>query len=113
MKRFFSGLVLWLALIATYGTSVFFQNMGMQRVMKYPSYYDTWQLGGRSGELMKLFALRYDMVAADFLWLRSIQSFGGRGMTNRDWRPVYNQFDTITDLDPYFADAYTFGNLVI
>ncbi len=34
-------------------------------------------------------------------------------MTNRDWRPLYNQFETITDLDPYFSEAYTFGQLVI
>lgn len=113
MKRFFSGLVLWAALIGTAGTSMYFQNMGMNRVLQYAPFFDTWQLGGRSGQLMKVFSLRYDMVMADFLWLRSIQSFGGRGMSNRDWRPIYNQFDTITDLDPYFADAYNFGNLVI
>jgi len=113
VRRFLIGLVLWVAFIGCYGVSAFIQNMGMDRVMKYPAFYDTWQLGGRSGNLMKLFALRYDMVMADFLWLRSIQSFGGRGMTNRDWRPIYNQFQTITDLDPYFKEAYIFGNLVI
>lgn len=113
LKRFFAGLVLWVAFAGCYGVSAWVQHLGMTRVMKYPAFYDTWQLGGRSGELMKLFALRYDMVAADFLWLRSIQSFGGRGMSNRDWRPIYNQFETITDLDPYFKDAYIFGNLVI
>lgn len=113
MKRFLTGLVLWVAFLVAFGTSVFFQNIGVTRVLKNAPFYDTWQLGGRSGDLMKLFALRYDQVAADFLWLRSIQSFGGRGMSNRDWRPIYNQFETITDLDPYFAEAYTFGNLVI
>lgn len=113
MKRFFSGLILWVAFLATFGVSVYYQNMGAQRVLKYSPFFETWQLGGRSGQLMKLFALRYDMLAADFLWLRSIQSFGGRGMSNRDWRPIYNQFQTITDLDPLFKDAYIFGNLVI
>jgi hypothetical protein len=113
MKRFLVSLVLWVAFLGCYGASAWIQHLGMTRVLKYAPFYDTWQLGGRSGELMKLFALRYDMVAADFLWLRSIQSFGGRGMTNRDWRPIYNQFETITDLDPYFKDAYIFGNLVI
>lgn len=113
MRRFLVGLVLWVAFLSCYGVSAFIQHTGMQRVLKYAPFYDTWQLGGRSGELMKLFALRYDMVVADALWLRSIQTFGGRGMTNRDWRPIYNQFETITDLDPYFKDAYIFGNLVI
>ncbi len=113
MKRFLSGLMLWMAFFATFGVSVYYQNIGSKRVLKNAPFFDTWQLGGRSGEMMKLFALRYDMLAADFLWLRSIQSFGGRGMSNRDWRPIYNQFQTITDLDPYFKDAYIFGNLVI
>lgn len=113
MRRFLVGFVLWAAFLGCYGVSALIQHAGMKRVLKYAPFYDTWQLGGRSGELMKLFALRYDLVAADVLWLRSIQTFGGRGMTNRDWRPIYNQFETITDLDPYFKDAYIFGNLVI
>lgn len=113
MKRFLVGLILWVAFLGCFGVAALIQHQGMQRVLKYAPFFDTWQFGGRSGEQMKLFALRYDMVAADLLWLRSIQSFGGRGMTNRDWRPVYNQFETLTDLDPYFADAYMFGNLVI
>lgn len=113
MRRFISGLFLWVAFAGFFAVALFFQNKGVQRILKNDPFYDTWQLGGRSGELMKLLALRYDMVAADSLWLRSIQSFGGRGMSNRDWRPIYNQFETITDLDPWFAEAYTFGNLVL
>jgi hypothetical protein len=102
-----------LVFAGTFAVSVFFQHKGIQAVLANPPFYETWQLAGRSGAAMRVAALRYDLVAADFLWLRAIQSFGGRGMTNRDWRPMYNMFDTITELDPYFADAYTFGNLVI
>lgn len=113
MKRFLTTLMLLLVFAGTFATSVFYQHKGIKAVLQNPPFYETWQLAGRSGAAMRIAALRYDLVAADFLWLRSIQSFGGRGMTNRDWRPMYNMFDTITELDPYFADAYTFGNLVI
>ncbi|MGI8906749.1 MAG: hypothetical protein ACR2IE_09700 [Candidatus Sumerlaeaceae bacterium] len=114
MKRsFVSTVLLVLAFAGTFSASVFYQHKGIKAVLANPPFYETWQLAGRSGAAMRIAALRYDLVAADFLWLRSIQSFGGRGMTNRDWRPMYNMFDTITELDPYFADAYTFGNLVI
>ncbi len=89
------------------------QHRNLEKVKLNPPFVETWLLSGRSGEFLKLLALRYDLVAADFLWLRAIQSFGGRGMTNRDWKPVYNMFDTITELDPYFEAAYTFGNMVI
>lgn len=108
-----SGVFLFLFFAAFFTGAVLLQRKAMKNVMTNPPFVETWQLSGRSGETMKLVALRYDLVVADMLWLRSIQSFGGRGMTNRDWRPLYNLFDTITELDPYFEKAYTFGNMVI
>jgi hypothetical protein len=89
------------------------QRDTFRTLRRSPPFIETWELAGRSGALLRYLTLRYDLVAADFLWLRSIQSFGGRGMTNRDWEPIYNLFDAITELDPYFEAAYTFGNLVI
>ncbi len=76
-------------------------------------FFDKWAFTGRSATVLKKMAMGYDLVLADYLWLRSIQSFGGRGMTNRDWRPVYYQFDTLTNIDPYMEAAYTFGNMVV
>lgn len=105
--------VLFLLFVVFSSTAVVIQHKNLEKVKLNPPFVETWMLSGRSGELLKLLALRYDLVAADFLWLRAIQSFGGRGMTNRDWKPVYNMFDTITELDPYFEAAYTFGNMVI
>jgi hypothetical protein len=94
-------------------TAVVIQHRQLKQVALSPPFHDTWSLSGRSAAVLDALSLGYDLVVADFLWLRAIQSFGGRGMTNRDWRPVYDQFDTITELDPYFEIAYTFGNLVI
>jgi hypothetical protein len=113
MRRLRIFLSLLIVFVVCFSVAVTLQHRGLQNVRKNPPFFDKWNLSGRSGELLGLLALRYDLVLADFLWLRAIQSFGGRGMTNRDWRPLYNQFDTITDLDPYFEEAYTFGNMVI
>ena len=114
MKRsFLTTSILTLLFAGLFGNSVYLQHQGLQAVRSQPPFWETWTMSGRSGDVMKLMALRYDMVAADFLWLRAIQSFGGRGMTNRDWHPMYNMFDAITELDPLFESAYTFGNLVI
>lgn len=107
------NLILVALFLAFFSGAVAIQRRTLEGVRKNPPFIETWNLSGRSGDILKILALRYDMVTADFLWLRAIQSFGGRGMTNRDWRPIYNLFDTITELDPYFEDAYTFGNLVI
>lgn len=106
-----SGLVVVFA--GLFATSVVLQRREMKRVLVNAPFAETWQLGGRSATAMKALAGNYDLLAADFLWLRAIQSFGGRGMTNRDPLPLYNMFDTITELDPYFEQAYTFGNLVV
>jgi hypothetical protein len=107
-------LLLFILFVLFFGVAVSIQNQGVAKIKGNPPFYETWQLqGDRSSEIIKVLSLRYDLLMADFLWLRAIQSFGGRGMTNRDWRPIYNMFDTITDLDPYFESAYTFGNLVI
>jgi hypothetical protein len=113
MNRTISTLILAGVCAASFTCAVKLQHTGIKKMMPNPPFYETWQFTGRSGAVMKVMALRYDLVFADFLWLRSIQSFGGRGMTNRDWRPLYNLFDSITELDPYFQEAYTFGNLVI
>jgi len=114
MRRSLAGTILLvLVFLGTFGTALFLQNKGIKAVLTNPPFYDTWQLAGRSGEAMKILTLRYDIVFGDFLWLRAIQSFGGRGMTNRDWRPLYNQFDAMTELDPYFPESYKFAHLVI
>lgn len=114
MKRStITTVALGLLFAGTFSASVYLQNIGVRAIRLNPPFLESWQLTGRSAEGLKLASLQYDLVTADMLWLRAIQSFGGRGMTNRDWKPLYNMFDVITELDPYFAEAYTFGNLVI
>jgi hypothetical protein len=113
----FRGFIAPLTMLGIIGLSLWItvnvQREAIAKLRRVPPFLETWELAGRSGNAMKYMTLRYDGVAADFLWLRAIQSFGGRGMTNRDWVPLYNLFDAITELDPYFEAAYTFGNLVI
>ena len=106
-------ITLFVMFVVFISAAVGIQHRTLEGVRKNPPFLETWNLSGRSGEILKWLSLRYDMVMADFLWLRAIQSFGGRGMTNRDYKPIYNLFDTITELDPYFEEAYTFGNMVI
>lgn len=114
MKRgTYVNIILFALFVAFFSSAVLIQRRGLERVLRNPPFVDKIMLSSRSGDMLKLMSLRYDMVTADFLWLRAIQSFGGRGMTNRDWKPIYNLFDTITELDPYFEQAYTFGNMVI
>ena len=92
--------------------AIFIQHQKLAAVRKKPRLYrDSLYLP--SGEKIKLISLGYDRFMADFLWLRSIQAFGGHWGTDKNYEPIYHLFDVITDLDPHFLDAYTFGNLVM
>jgi tetratricopeptide (TPR) repeat protein len=87
------------------------QHRQLEQVQRYAPYRDSLYLP--TPQYVKLVAIGYDMILADVLWLRSIQAFGAHFTTDRDYRPVYNLFDVITDLDPKFIPAYTFGQMVI
>ncbi len=88
------------------------QNRELEKVRTTPRVYrDSMYLP--SGRNIHLISLGYDQFMADFIWLRAIQAFGGHWGTDRNYTPIFHLFDVITDLDPHFLEAYTFGNLVI
>jgi hypothetical protein len=67
-----------------------------------------------SAEVLRFVSLGYDSVYANWLWLQSIQAFGSGWITeDRSTEPIYQYFDTMTDLDPHFIPSYRFGNLII
>ena len=88
------------------------QNKQLNEVRTKPKLYRD-SLYIPSGKSIKLVSIGYDRFISDFIWLRSIQAFGGHWETDRNYKPLFHLFDVITDLDPSFIDAYTFGNLVI
>lgn len=65
---------------------------------------------------VRLVALGYDRVLADYLFLRSIQAYGGGWQFSAGGgrsKLFEHYFNVITDLDPSFTKAYTFGNMLI
>lgn len=66
-----------------------------------------------SKEYVKPAALGYDHTVADFLFLRAIQAFGATYTFSLDLSQLWAYFDTVTELDPHFLTAYSFGNLVL
>lgn len=65
-------------------------------------------------EVLRFITLGYDNIYANWLWLQSIQAFG-QGWITEDGttEPIFQYFDTLTDVDPKFISAYRFGNLII
>ena len=67
--------------------------------------------------VVKLLALEFKTITADFLFSRASQYYGGRSSrpgvwTKSDYVWLYNNLLVITELDPYFEDPYYFGNAI-
>jgi len=97
--------------IISFTASVFLQNRILKGVKLDIPYIDSLYLP--KGDIVKPLVLDYDMFAADFFWLRTIQAFGGHWTGDRVYANFDRMFDVIISLDPYFEEAYLFGTLVL
>lgn len=78
------------------------QERTRQELMYFPSGVGLGSLGfGQS------------LTLADFLWLRAIQYYGEHRLTDNRFPLAGHIFETITQLDPHFVEAYLFGGLVL
>jgi hypothetical protein len=66
-----------------------------------------------SGMLLKPMALGHPLTLADLLWLRAIQYYGEHRLSDNRFPHAQHIFNTITTLDPHFAEAYMFGGMVL
>jgi len=99
--------------------------MGYAIMRQAEFYSDWWEGPGHyvqridipSSEVIRLAALGYDNLYADFLTLRAVQMFGASWRTPEGVEdataPIFNYFDVLTDLDPHFVPVYELANLVI
>lgn len=67
-----------------------------------------------NAQQIKIAAVGYDNVYADFLTLKAVQAFGA-AWESEDGKtePIYDYFDILTTLDPKFPEVYEFANLVL
>lgn len=65
-----------------------------------------------SGQFLKESTLGFREAAADYLWFRFIQYYGGFAKERHDLRYMDQLVDGITQLDPKFVEAYHFASLV-
>ena len=111
-KGFVRGL-LFLALLGVSAFGAFgLQHQRLKQIQMNPPYIDDMFLPQK--EYAKTLAFGYDMFMADFLFVRSIQAFGAQyNVAEKQYDSVIHYFDTITELDPLFTEAYEFGSLVM
>ena len=65
------------------------------------------------GELLRPALLGFHHLGADLLWLRIVQVFGERMVSERDYEWLYHAFDVVTTLDPQYAYVYDVGGTVL
>jgi len=112
VRRPFALAAFLVGFVLLFGTAVALQHGLLERLSRRPQrFHDTLYLP--SSDYVKLVTLGYDHFAADFLWLRAIQVFGATLATADYVDQLHRYFEVITDLDPHFMAAYSFGNLVI
>ena len=62
-------------------------------------------------EALRVASLGFNNVAADAIWLLTIQYIGGHIFTERNLPELFRLVDTVVTLDPHFVEAYTLGAL--
>ena len=65
------------------------------------------------GEVLKFVSLGYQNLVADLIWLRIIQVFGDRTVTDEGYNWIFNALDAVTTLDPKFVQAYLAGSMTL
>lgn len=68
--------------------------------------------------VIKLLALEYRNLVADLIFSRALSFHGGKlnrteKIDARTYQNIYRRLDTASELDPYFADPYFFGQTVL
>ena len=66
-----------------------------------------------SGAFIEQATLGYHELAADLLWFKTVQYYGGYRMGENDLALFSHLINVVTDLDPQFVFAYVFGALII
>jgi len=66
-----------------------------------------------SGTFIREVSLDYKTTMTNLMWLQVVQYYGQHLMTDKDLHQLYNLFNIITDLDPYFKQCYVFGGTII
>lgn len=105
-------LALGVLLVASFGTAIAMQHRLARRLRAEPEVYRD-SLYVPSARHARLVTFGYDQFAADYLWLRAIQTFGATFADRENVAQLDRYFDVISDLDPRFEKVYSFGNMVI
>lgn len=111
MKKRNPALILWVALLFLWGSTVLLQQrIDLRRgaFQKIESFYYL-----PSGDYLRMVSLEFKEATADLLWFRALQFVSGKDPSGRGYDWFYQVMDRATDLDPKFAYAYQVGGITL
>lgn len=111
MKRYLLAIIL-VTIVIGFLSSVILLNRKIRMVIGEHKYAEELAYFP-SGRFLRPATLGFNLLAADFIWLRLIQYYGGHRMTDRKYGFLYHILEVLTTLDTQFVDAYTFGSLLL
>lgn len=104
-----TSLVLLLLAVLTGGQAMLQHRLIMKRKAEPYRFRDSLYLP--ASRYVQAVTIGYDHFAANFLWLRMIQSYAAGYSTEGTAELMAHYFDVITDLDPKFLPVYSFAIL--
>lgn len=108
MKNTRSIIIPLALLLVSLSTAIWLQNGMIDQWHKTPKRFrDTLYLP--SSEYTRVITLGYNQFAADFLWLRMIQTFAASWSAAVTPTQLNNYAQVISDLDPRFNEPYAFA----
>lgn len=66
-----------------------------------------------SGRSTKMLTLGFSNLAADVLWIRAVNYFGGHMLTETEYPWLYSILVQVMNLDPTFQYPYVFGGMAL
>lgn len=110
-REFLVGLALF---VLCAGFAIWRQWLHIRDMRPYRPYLSANLIPeARTADLLRPLALGWDEAAAVFLWLRTIQDFGGQFRDPFALQSMANAFWSMAALAPLFTEMYDFGGLVI
>lgn len=109
--KFLFGLALFLLFgsLAVRQQGIYIKNMKPYR----PYISNSIIPEGDRADILRAVSLGYDDMTSIFLWLRTIQDFGGRFRDPFALESLSNAFWAMSTLTPQFTEMYEFGALVM
>ena len=112
--RFASRAAAAVFLAALFAAMCFLNNLATERVFKsQPSWYFLSPHSYRKFDQIMGVSFGYRSLLADFEYINFLQYYGNKKNAADHFKDLLNYIEDMTDADPHFTFAYTYGSAIL